>query len=71
MTKLGKTEKEVDKEIDYTYLIIEAVKKTFKNIKTCEDSGIIIDAFKGLKERFIENLKQYNNNGKETGKTIW
>lgn len=71
MTKLGKTEKEVNKEIDYTYLTIEEVKRTFKNIKTCEDSGIIIDAFKGLKERFIENLKQYNSNGKETGKTIW
>lgn len=71
VTRLGKTEKEMDKEIDYTYLTIEEVRNSFRNIQACDESAIIIDAFKGLKDRVIENLKKYNSNGKETGKIVW
>lgn len=71
VTRLGMTEKEIDKEIDYTYLTIEDVRRTFENIKVCEESAILIDAFSKLKDRVTENLKKYNANGKETGKIIW
>lgn len=71
LNNLGVTEESTNKEIDYTYLTIEEVRKAFENIKACEDSAILIDAFSGLKDRVAENLKKYNNNGKETGKIIW
>lgn len=71
LNRLGVAEENTNEETNYTYLTIEEVRKAFENIKVCEDSAILIDAFSGLKDRVVENLNKYNNNGKETGEIIW